>query len=245
MAYQTHHGGHQNFQARHSSTRHQFLHQRYLATPPTDRRIFYSMSRKSVTLTISENIRKPQNKFWMLCSDVWENLHKTHVFRPRIRSICAIEKVQQGSPTVHPKSKNLPPVFVYNWFISVSTHSSHISHQYHQLPANTLPRTERSSISQVHNPTQTDRSPTLSQVNHPPPVLVNNWFSSVSTHSSPFIPRIPANNTTSFPPTHFNALILQHPASHDPPAVYLSSSIFQSPAFSWGRSERTDRNVEL
>ena len=31
----------------------------------------------------------------------------------------------------------------------------------------------------------------------------------------------------------------------DPTAVYLSSSIFQSPAFSWGRSELTDRNVEL
>ena len=46
-------------------------------------------------------------------------------------------------------------------------------------------------------------------------------------------------------PAHFNALILQHPASHDPPAVYLSSSIFQSPASSWGRSEHTDRNVEL
>ena len=28
----------------------------------------------------------------------------------------------------------------------MSTHSSQISHQYHQLPANTLPRTERSSI---------------------------------------------------------------------------------------------------
>ena len=44
-------------------------------------------------------------------------------------------------------------------------------------------------------------------------MLVNNWFSSVSTHSSPLIPRIPVNNTTSFPPAHFNALILQHPAS--------------------------------
>ena len=31
----------------------------------------------------------------------------------------------------------------------------------------------------------------------------------------------------------------------DPPADYLSCSISQSPAFSWGRSELTDRNVEL
>ena len=58
-------------------------------------------------------------------------------------------------------------------------------------------------------------------------------------------PSIPVNNTTSFPPAHFNTVILQHPASRDPPAVYLSSCIFQSPAFSWGRSEHTDRNVEL
>ena len=28
-------------------------------------------------------------------------------------------------------------------------------------------------------------------------------------------------------------------------SYYLSSSLFQSPAFSWGRSELTDRNVEL
>ena len=34
---------------------------------------------KSVTLTISENIPKPQNKFWMLCSDARVNLHKTHM----------------------------------------------------------------------------------------------------------------------------------------------------------------------
>ena len=40
--------------------------------------LLYSMSQKSVTLTISENIPKPQNKCWMLCSDAWENLHKTH-----------------------------------------------------------------------------------------------------------------------------------------------------------------------
>ena len=46
-----------------------------------------------------------------------------------------------------------------------------------------------------------------------------------------------------FPPAHLNELILH--SWDDPPAVYLSSSIFQSPAFSWGRSELTDRNVEL
>ena len=34
---------------------------------------------KSVTLTISENIPKPRNKLWILCSDAWENLHKTHM----------------------------------------------------------------------------------------------------------------------------------------------------------------------
>ena len=34
---------------------------------------------KSVTLTISGNIPKPQNKLWMLCSDAWDNLHKTHM----------------------------------------------------------------------------------------------------------------------------------------------------------------------
>ena len=40
----------------------------------------YSMSRnKSVTLTISENIPKPRNKFWMLCIDAWENLHQIHI----------------------------------------------------------------------------------------------------------------------------------------------------------------------
>ena len=32
-----------------------------------------------VPLTISENIAKPWNKLWMLCSDAWENLHKTHM----------------------------------------------------------------------------------------------------------------------------------------------------------------------
>ena len=39
----------------------------------------YSMSQKSVTLTISENIPKPRNTFWMVCSDAWENLHQTHM----------------------------------------------------------------------------------------------------------------------------------------------------------------------
>ena len=39
----------------------------------------YSMSRKKCHSTVCENIPKPQNKFWMLCSDAWENLHKTHV----------------------------------------------------------------------------------------------------------------------------------------------------------------------
>ena len=39
------------------------------------------------------------------------------------------------------------------------------------------------------------------------------------------------------------SLILQ--SRDDPPAVYLSCSLSQSPAFSWGRSELTDRNVEL
>ena len=34
---------------------------------------------KSVTLTISENLPKPRNKLWMLCSDARENLHKTHM----------------------------------------------------------------------------------------------------------------------------------------------------------------------
>ena len=33
----------------------------------------------SLTLTISENIPKPRNKFWVLCSDAWANLHKTHM----------------------------------------------------------------------------------------------------------------------------------------------------------------------
>ena len=42
-----------------------------------------------------------------------------------------------------------------------------------------------------------------------------------------------------FPPAHLNELILQ--SRDDPPAVYLSCSISQSPAFSWGRSELTDR----
>ena len=46
-----------------------------------------------------------------------------------------------------------------------------------------------------------------------------------------------------FPPARLNELILQ--SRDDPPAVYLSCSISQSPAFSWGRSELTDRNVEL
>ena len=78
-------------------------------------------------------------------------------------------------------------------------------------------------------------------INHPsPPVLVNNWFSSVSTHSSPPTTRILVSQ---LPPARLNELILQ--SRDDPPAVYLSSSMFQSPAFSWGRSELTDRNVEL
>ena len=34
---------------------------------------------EKVSLTISENIPKPRNKLWMLCSDAWENLHKTHM----------------------------------------------------------------------------------------------------------------------------------------------------------------------
>ena len=42
MASQTHHRrGHRDLQAWHCSTGHRFLHQRYLATPTTDRRIFY------------------------------------------------------------------------------------------------------------------------------------------------------------------------------------------------------------
>ena len=101
-------------------------------------------------------------------------------------------------------------------------------------------QTEGSSISKVHNPHQTEGSP-ISQVNHPsPPVLVNNWFSSGSTHSSPPTTRILVSQ---FPPARLNELILH--SRDDPPAVYLSCSISQSPAFSWGRSELTDRNVEL
>ena len=42
---------------------------------------------------------------------------------------------------------------------------------------------------------------------------------------------------------HGTCLILH--SRDDPPAVYLSCSISQSPAFFWGRSELTDRNVEL
>ena len=73
-----------------------------------------------------------------------------------------------------------------------------------------------------------------------PLCLLNNWFSSVSTHSSPPTTRILVSQ---FPPARLNELILH---SRDaPPAVYLSCSISQSPAFSWGRSELTDRNVEL
>ena len=44
MAHQTHQRGHRNLQARHSSTGHRFLHQWYLATPTTDRMIFYIQS---------------------------------------------------------------------------------------------------------------------------------------------------------------------------------------------------------
>ena len=43
----------------------------------------------------------------------------------------------------------------------------------------------------------------------------------------------------------FRSVSSDRPQENDPPAVYLSSSIFQSPAFSWGRSELTDRNLEL
>ena len=58
----------------------------------------------------------------------------------------------------------------------------------------------------------------------PPPVLVNNWFSSVSTHSCapPPSPRIPVTSPTSFPPTHFSALILQHPG-----VAWSSSSLLK------------------
>ena len=73
-----------------------------------------------------------------------------------------------------------------------------------------------------------------------PLCLLNNWFSSVSTHSSPPTTRILVSQ---FPPARLNELILH--SRDDPPAVYLSCSFSQSPAFSWGRSELTDRNVEL
>ena len=43
-AYQMHPRRHRNLQARHCSTGHRFLHQRYLVTPTTDRRIFYIQS---------------------------------------------------------------------------------------------------------------------------------------------------------------------------------------------------------
>ena len=45
----------------------------------------------------------------------------------------------------------------------------------------------------------------------PPHVLVNNWFSSVSTHSSFPPPHSKDPSPTSFPPAHFNAVILQYP----------------------------------
>ena len=66
---------------------------------------------------------------------------------------------------LHPKSTTLPPpVLVNKWFSSVSTHSSpplqDPSQQHHHFPACTLLRTEGSSISKVHNPTQTEGSPT-------------------------------------------------------------------------------------
>ena len=70
--------------------------------------------------------------------------------------------------------------------------------------------------------------------------MTYNWFSSVSTHSSPPTTRILVSQ---FPPARLKELILH--SRDDPPAVYLSCSISQSPAFSWGRSELTDRNVEL
>ena len=50
---------------------------------------------KSVTLTISENIPKPQNKFWVLCSNAWHNLHQTHMCLGQGLVLCAIEKVPQ------------------------------------------------------------------------------------------------------------------------------------------------------
>ena len=43
-SHQMHQGRHQNLQARHCSTGHRFLHQWYLATLTTDRRIFYIQS---------------------------------------------------------------------------------------------------------------------------------------------------------------------------------------------------------
>ena len=47
-----------------------------------------------------------------------------------------------------------------------------------------LLRTEGSSISKVHNPTQTEGSPIPKSTTLSSPVLVNNRFSSVTTHSS-------------------------------------------------------------
>ena len=43
-SYRTHQRDHRNLQARHCSTGHRFLHQWYLATTTTDRRIFYIQS---------------------------------------------------------------------------------------------------------------------------------------------------------------------------------------------------------
>ena len=60
MAYQMHQRGHQNIQARHCSTGHQFLHQRYLATPATHRRIFYIQNpQPNPDWGISNILRKP------------------------------------------------------------------------------------------------------------------------------------------------------------------------------------------
>ena len=50
--------------------------------------------------------------------------------------------------------------------------------------------------------------PTCKSTTLPSPVLANNWFSSVSTHSSSLLQ---GSKSHQFPPAWFNALILQHP----------------------------------
>ena len=78
-----------------------------------------------------------------------------------------------------------------------------------------LLRTEGSSISKVHNPPQTEGSKSTTL---PPPVLVNNWFSSVSTHSSPPTPRIPVPSVSRL-----------HTQRTNPPASSLHVILQQSP----------------